>query len=525
MDFRNLINTLDNINKPMLSEALTLSAVIALTSGYEHDDKVRIPKLAELAKENNLEGLVDPVTGNYVDNEGNEDDEIPFEIAEKLSAYGLLPSNARLPQAGWFDNNRVFNAANDNLRQQSSTISARHDLIAEKMHQLRELSKQMIALRDKYATYKMQDTIGEKPILPSNAPSPELARLTPTFPSQTMAGMSESAGLAYALLESFDFITEDDLSSQEWSVKNGPTFDKPIRPSSQEWSVKNGPTFDKPNRSSGVEYIKHPELTQSGSSAINNPMSRTATIAHLPGGEFTAPASTAPVKTPNTLPVPVGGRTTTDRVSIPSSTKLPPTYNGIPMSTASPTAKSGMDTSKFGKAGMSTAKHGISDIAGKVAAKTGSKLLPAIGTAYGMADMARRVSQGDYAGAGIDAASTVAAQVPVVGLPIAAGLDAYNIYRDAKAGWDEAEAADTQANSETPAKDATTDTPKTAPKNAGKVIPAATNRERIDAIKDFQTYLKTLGADLGTTGPHKDGIDGVIGPKTIAAMKLTHGNT
>ena len=34
----------------MLSEALTLSAIIALTSGYEQDDKVRIPKLADLAK-------------------------------------------------------------------------------------------------------------------------------------------------------------------------------------------------------------------------------------------------------------------------------------------------------------------------------------------------------------------------------------------------------------------------------------------------------------------------------------------
>ena len=95
MNFRDLMNTLDNIDKPMLSEALTLSAVIAATSGYEQDDKVRLPLLAKLARDNHLEGLVDPVTGNFVDVEGEEDDEVPFEVAEKLSTAGLLPPNAK----------------------------------------------------------------------------------------------------------------------------------------------------------------------------------------------------------------------------------------------------------------------------------------------------------------------------------------------------------------------------------------------------------------------------------------------
>lgn len=84
MDFRDLMNTLDSIEKPVLSEALTLSAILALTAGYEQDDKVRIPKLGDLAQENGLEGLVDPITGHYVDNEGEEYDEVPFEMAEKL---------------------------------------------------------------------------------------------------------------------------------------------------------------------------------------------------------------------------------------------------------------------------------------------------------------------------------------------------------------------------------------------------------------------------------------------------------
>jgi len=208
MNFRDLMTTLEQIDKPILSEALTLSAIIALTSGYEQDDKVRIPKLADLAKQNNLEGLVDPVTGKYVSNEGDEDDEVPFEIAEKLSAAGLLPTNAKLPQAGWFDNNRVFDTANKNLLSQSSSVADRHELIMAKLQLLRDLAKQIVAFRDKRATTKMQDMIGEKPILPSNAPSPELARLTPTFPSQTMAGINESAGLADALMESFEYLYE-----------------------------------------------------------------------------------------------------------------------------------------------------------------------------------------------------------------------------------------------------------------------------------------------------------------------------
>ncbi len=245
MNFRNLIATLDNIDQPVLLETLTLSAILALTAGYEQDDKVRIPKLAELAKQNGLEGLVDPVTGNYVSNDGDEDDEVPFEVAEKLSAAGLLPKNAKLPQAGWFDNNRVFDAANANLQQQSSSISARHDELADIMHQLRELIKQMIALRDKHATSKMGSEIGDKPVLPSNAPSALAAKMTPTFPSQTMAGMHESAGLADALIESFGYADEshplssasafyaqnmglnEDLKDQEWSFTRPSAEPKP----------------------------------------------------------------------------------------------------------------------------------------------------------------------------------------------------------------------------------------------------------------------------------------------------------
>jgi hypothetical protein len=151
MNFRDLMTKLDNINNNMLAESLTLSAIIAVTSGYEQDDKVRIPKLAELAKENGLEGLVDPVTGNYISNAGEVDNEVPFEIAQKLSAAGLLPKNARLPQAGWFDNEDTFKKANADLVNQSSQISGDADSLHEKIKQMMDLFNKILELRKKRA--------------------------------------------------------------------------------------------------------------------------------------------------------------------------------------------------------------------------------------------------------------------------------------------------------------------------------------------------------------------------------------
>jgi hypothetical protein len=37
--------------------------------------------------------------------------------------------------------------------------------------------------------------------------------------------------------------------------------------------------------------------------------------------------------------------------------------------------------------------------------------------------------------------------------------------------------------------------------------------------KELQRKLKAMGADLGTSGPNHDGIDGIIGPRTQAAMR------
>jgi hypothetical protein len=40
-----------------------------------------------------------------------------------------------------------------------------------------------------------------------------------------------------------------------------------------------------------------------------------------------------------------------------------------------------------------------------------------------------------------------------------------------------------------------------------------------DRIIAFQKYAKSKGADLGTSGPNKDGVDGIWGSKTAAAWQ------
>lgn len=220
----------------MLSEALTLSAVIALTSGYEQDDKVRIPRLADLAKQNGLEGLVDPVTGHYVSNEGDEEDEVPFEIGQKLAQAGLLPKNARLEQAGWFDNQDVWNKANAGLVDQSSQISGQANDIADKVKQLQELFAKYVELYNKKHAAKTgaAPVAGMPPqgIIPAgaqnamNQAATMLKGATANMPGMQSAlnnipGMNnippavkESVGLSNALIESFgyDVVTENAAS-------------------------------------------------------------------------------------------------------------------------------------------------------------------------------------------------------------------------------------------------------------------------------------------------------------------------
>lgn len=52
--------------------------------------------------------------------------------------------------------------------------------------------------------------------------------------------------------------------------------------------------------------------------------------------------------------------------------------------------------------------------------------------------------------------------------------------------------------------------------SAANPSPAAPSSSIPTDPKGFQQYLKDHGANLGKTGPKKDGVDGVIGPKTLA---------
>jgi hypothetical protein len=256
MNFRDLMNKLDNINNGMLAEGLTLSAIIAVTSGYEQDDKVRIPKLAQLAKENSLEGLVDPVTGNYVSNEGDVDDEVPFEIAQKLSAAGLLPKNARLPQAGWFDNEDTFKKANADLVNQSSQISGDADALHDKIKQMMDLFNKILELRKKRADKNLAaNSLGSpganaaaaNAITPPNiantlnniqtsmkdasagmADPGNISKMANDAITKGMslqnapAGLKESYGMANALLDSFGYEQlNEDLASDAGDLGRG----------------------------------------------------------------------------------------------------------------------------------------------------------------------------------------------------------------------------------------------------------------------------------------------------------------
>jgi hypothetical protein len=49
--------------------------------------------------------------------------------------------------------------------------------------------------------------------------------------------------------------------------------------------------------------------------------------------------------------------------------------------------------------------------------------------------------------------------------------------------------------------------------------PATPTTKQDPNVLALQQKLKAAGADLGTTGPNKDGVDGIMGPKTQAAMK------
>ena len=129
---------------------------------------------------------------------------------------------------------------------------------------------------------------------------------------------------------------------------------------------------------------------------------------------------------------------------------------------------------------------------GKVLSKIAGKAIPGVGTALSLKDAWDRWQSGDRTGAVIATLAGAGWLMPgPAGWIVGGGLDALNIGREIGGSADAArnKAASTQT--------------------------ASTGDPKIVAL---QKFLKKQGADLGTTGPNKDGIDGVLGGKTIKAM-------
>jgi hypothetical protein len=100
MDIRQLLNKLDRV---ALSEAISLKDVEAAVAGIK-DEQQRAAKLNDLAWDNKLPGLYDPVSGNFVRKQGQPDSmggsysisaTAPTSADKELSNWGLIPQNAK----------------------------------------------------------------------------------------------------------------------------------------------------------------------------------------------------------------------------------------------------------------------------------------------------------------------------------------------------------------------------------------------------------------------------------------------
>jgi len=146
-----------------------------------------------------------------------------------------------------------------------------------------------------------------------------------------------------------------------------------------------------------------------------------------------------------------------------------------------------------GELGKTAAVAAGGAAAGKLASKVLGRAIPGVGTALSAKDAYDRWQAGDRTGAVISTLAGIGWLVPgPAGWMIGGALDAANLGRDFAGHTDQGATPAAPAN---PA----------APKGDPKIIA-------------LQKYLKGQGADLGATGPAKDGVDGLMGPKTRAAM-------
>ena len=94
MDFRKLLDKMDLLESLMLAEDLRLKNIITQIAGQEGNDKDRFAKLRQLANDEKLPGLYDPVTGKYITVAGGVENTAPKEDDKRLAYMGLIPDNA-----------------------------------------------------------------------------------------------------------------------------------------------------------------------------------------------------------------------------------------------------------------------------------------------------------------------------------------------------------------------------------------------------------------------------------------------
>ena len=138
MDFRKLLDKMDLLESLMLAEDLRLKNIITQIAGQEGNDKDRFAKLRQLANDEKLPGLYDPVTGKYITVAGGVENTAPKEDDKRLAYMGLIPDNAAT-STFW---GRVFGTSGKDydadLRAQSKTAIASQDRAELEQEELAE---------------------------------------------------------------------------------------------------------------------------------------------------------------------------------------------------------------------------------------------------------------------------------------------------------------------------------------------------------------------------------------------------
>ena len=208
--YRALVEKLEAIQRgDTLVEAIKLKDVIAQIAGTEQDDKARFAKLAQIATANQLPGLYDPVSGQFISTDGSASSTADKEVDKKLAYLGLIPQGAGT--STWLG--KTFGTTGDkydaDLRSQSGAAISDQDLEEKQLAQLKDLA----GMITKFQTMK---TKGAPAATPAATPAPAtvaanaISAATPK-PGELGSGtfgMNEGSMFASSLIESFGYKTE-----------------------------------------------------------------------------------------------------------------------------------------------------------------------------------------------------------------------------------------------------------------------------------------------------------------------------